>query len=123
MNLELSDLVALACLSVSLGGMLTMVLQSFMSKEVHVEALVSAPSKSSRPFNVDFNTTYKSLIGRAEVKGKLMDHRKVQEVLMSADAAFVEETRYILSSSSYELDTIMELEGLTQKSEEVQRWI
>ena len=121
MNIELADFVALGCLFMSLGVMLTIIVQSLMSKDVHVVDETKVPSTSSRPYNVDFNTTYKALIGRSEVQGKMMDYRKVKEVLMSADAAFIEETRYILSSSSYELDTIQEL-GL-QKSEEIERWI
>ena len=121
MNIELADFVALGCLFMSLGVMLTIIVQSLMSKDVHVVDETKVPSTSSRPYNVDFNTTYKALIGRSEVQGKMMDYRKVKEVLMSADAAFIEETRYILSSSSYELDTIQEL-GLL-KSEEIERWI
>lgn len=89
------DLLALICLSASLGCMVTVGIQTLMLKEA---AHVVSPPPHTRPYNVSFfPSTYISLMGRNELEGKMMDRRKVQEVLLASDDSFVEETRRIMS--------------------------
>jgi hypothetical protein len=69
-----------------------------------------------------FFEQYSDIMGFKELEEKLQDHKSVQAVLMNSDATLVEDTRHILSSSSFELSTVHESEGLMESREDP-RWI
>lgn len=114
------SLLAVACFSVSAFVLASITFKANKSTTSDEAVHIISP-KSERNSFID---AYSNMVGFKELEGKLLDHRNVRAVLMKAGSGFVEDTRHILSSSSFEISAVHDQEGLTRSSsQDEQRWI